>query len=182
MKRSAALLLLTVTVASAFGQSPKSAADLIAGARKEAAITNKTVFVRFTASWCGWCHRMQAVLDTPAIKPIWDKYFVSVPIVVLENGEKEKLENAGGEALMETQGGKDQGIPFFYFANAKTGQTLVNSMMPAAEGKKAANVGCPYAPEEVAYFMTVLAKAAPTMTAKERSTIEDGFKALSKKG
>lgn len=182
MKRSLALLVLLSIATSAFSQAPKSAADLIAQARKEAAISNKSVFVRFTASWCGWCHRMQGVLDTPAIKPIWDKYFVSVPIVVLENGEKEKLENAGGEALMEAQGGKGQGIPFFYFANAKTGQTVVNSMMPAAEGKKAANVGCPYAPEEIAYFMTVLAKAAPSMTAKERSTIEEGFKALSKKG
>jgi thioredoxin-related protein len=182
MKRSVAFLMLVVAASAAFAQTPKSAADLVAQARKEAATSNKAVFVRFTASWCGWCHRMQAVIDTPAIKPIWDKYFVSVPIVVLENGEKEKLENSGGEALMEAQGGKGQGIPFFYFVNAKTGQTMVNSMMPAAEGKKATNVGCPYAPEEIAHFMTVLAKAAPTMTTKERSTIEEGFKALSKKG
>jgi hypothetical protein len=47
---------------------------------------------------------------------------------------------------------------------------------------KGGNVGCPYAPEEIAFFMDLLKKAAPKMTESERGTIEAGFKALSKKG
>ena len=188
MKRAPLLLLLAVASTS-FAQNPASAQALVSGARKEAAQVGKTVFVRFTASWCGWCHKMDGVLTSPKIKPIWDKYFVSQPIVVLENGEKEKLENPGGEALMEAQGGKDQGIPYFYFADAKSGKTIATSMRPPAgllcDGKpadKGGNVGCPYAPEEVAYFMDLLKKAAPKMTSSERAIIEDGFRALSKKG
>jgi hypothetical protein len=82
---------------------------------------------------------------------------------------------------MEREGGKGQGIPYFYFADAKTGKTIANSMIPAAGDKKPANVGCPYAPEEIAFFMTLLSKAAPKMTTAERVAIEEAFKALSKK-
>lgn len=182
MKRLLAIGLLLSVVSAAFAQTPASADALIASATRTGMKTGKTVFVRFTASWCGWCHKMQSVLDRPDVKPIWDKYFVSQPIVVLENGEKEALENAGGEELMKKQGGEGQGIPYFYFMDPKTGKTLANSLMPAAEGKKPANVGCPYQPEEIAFFMKLLEKAAPKMTAAERTTIEEGFKALSKKG
>lgn len=181
MKRALFLSFLAIASAS-FAQAPASAESLVTQARHRAATSGKTVFVRFTASWCGWCHKMDGVLSSAAIKPIWDKYFVSQPIVVLENGEKEKLENPGGEALMEAQGGKGQGIPYFYFVDPKSGKTIVNSLIPATGDKKPANVGCPYAPEEIAFFMTLLSKAAPKMTAAERAAIEDAFKALSKKG
>lgn len=182
MKRALATCMLVLAVATAFTQAPASAEALVTQARHTAASSGKAVFVRFTASWCVWCHRMDGVLSSAAIKPIWDKYFVSQPIVVLENGEKEKLENPGGETLMEAQGGKGQGIPYFYFVDAKTGKTIANSLIPAKDGQKAANVGCPYAPEEIAFFMTLLTKSAPKMTPAERTAIEDAFKALSKKG
>ena len=125
---------------------------------------------------------MQGVLDQPEIKAIWDKYFVSTPIVVLENGDKEKFENPGGEKLMESVGGKDQGIPFFYFADSKSGKMIVNSLMPAVGDKKPANVGCPYEPAEVAFFMNILKRAAPKMTEAERSKIQEAFGALKKSG
>jgi len=182
MKRALGIGIFAFAVATAFAQAPASAEALVTQARHSAASSGKAVFVRFTASWCGWCHRMDGVLSSAAIKPIWDKYFVSQPIVVLETGEKEKLENPGGEALMEAQGGKGQGIPYFYFADAKTGKTIANSLIPGVGDKKPANVGCPYAPEEIAFFMTLLSKTAPKMTPAERTAIEDAFKALSKKG
>ncbi len=167
---------------AAIAQAPPPAPVefILKDVRAKAASENKAVFVRFTASWCGWCHRMQDVLDKPEVKKVWDKYFVSTPIVVLENGEKEKLENPGGEKLLESVGGKNQGIPFFYFADAKSGKMIVNSLMPAAEGKKASNVGCPYEPSEVVFFMDILKKAAPKMSAAERTIVQQGFESLRK--
>lgn len=190
MRRLGFLFALSVVASAAFAQAPPpaSAEAAINAARGKAIQGNKAVFVRFTASWCGWCHKMQGVLDKPEIKAIWDKYFVSQPIIVLENGDKEKLENPGGEKLMESVGGKNQGIPFFYFADAKTGRMIVNSLM-YPEGKitcngvaKAANVGCPYEPNEVAFFMQILKKAAPKMSDAERTKIQEAFASLKKAG
>ncbi|MCC7434709.1 MAG: thioredoxin family protein [Methanoregulaceae archaeon] len=181
MKKSMFVLVGLLVVALAAAQTPPPAEKLIGDAQAKAARSGKAVFVRFTASWCGWCHKMQSVLDSPSVKPIWTKYFESVAVVVLENADKMALENPGGAALMEAQGGKGQGIPYFFFVDAKSGKTIVNSLMPAVGDKKPANVGCPYAPEEVAFFVKLLEKAAPKMTAAERLTIEEGFKALSKK-
>lgn len=184
MRRLGFLIALSVMASAAFAQAPPpaSAEAAINAARGKAIQGNKAVFVRFTASWCGWCHKMQGVLDKPEIKAIWDKYFVSQPIIVLENGDKEKLENPGGEKLMESVGGKDQGIPFFYFADAKTGKMIVNSLMPAEGGKKAANVGCPYEPNEVAFFMDIIKKAAPKMSDAERTKLQEAFASLKKEG
>lgn len=184
MRRLGFLFAISVIASAAFAQAPPPAPVelILKDARAKAATANKAVFIRFTASWCGWCHKMQGVLDKPEIKAIWDRYFVSQPIIVLENGDKEKFENPGGEKLMESVGGKDQGIPFFYFADAKTGKMIVNSLMPAEGGKKAANVGCPYEPNEVVFFMEILKKAAPRMSDAERIKIQEAFGALKKAG
>lgn len=173
-----ALALATV---SAFAQIP-SAESLVKSSVDAGKRTKKNVFVRFTASWCGWCHKMQGVLDQKEIKPIWDKYFVSTAVVVLENGDKEQLEHPGGEALMEANGGKGQGIPFFYFLDSATGKVIVNSLMPAKGTAKPANVGCPYEPNEIDFFMETLKRAAPHMTETERATLRKGFESLKKGG
>jgi thiol-disulfide isomerase/thioredoxin len=181
MKRflSATLLSAALLCSAAIAQTPKTSAELLDAARKQAAAEKKHVFVRFTASWCGWCKRMDGVLTSKAIKPIWDKYFVTVPIVVLETPANRKLETFGGEALLEKQGGKDQGIPFFYFMDA-SGKTLANSMRPANGTDKGGNLGCPYEPAEVEFFMSLLKTAAPAMTDAERTAIRDAFAALKK--
>jgi len=69
------------------------------------------------------------------------------------------------------------GLPFFAFLD-EHGATIVNSNAPAKlqagkGGFKGGNIGHPNAPEEVDWFMVMLSKAAPAMTAEERGTIED---------
>ena len=88
--------------------------------------------------------------------------------MVQESAEKKHLENPGGEAVLGKLGGRNSGLPFFAFVDAK-GELLVNSK-GAANGN---NIGHPYEPSEIAWFMTMLQKAAPKMTANERKTIED---------
>ena len=180
MKRLPFTLLVAAVAALSLAQAPKTANTLVESAIAVAKQTNRVPFVRFTASWCGWCHRMEGVLTSKAVKPIWDKYFVTQPIVVLENGDKEKLENPGGEELMASQGGKDQGIPYFYFVDPKTGKTIATSLRPASGSDKGGNVGCPYEPAEIEFFMGLISKAAPKMTASEKNTVRSAFAELKK--
>lgn len=87
----------------------------------------------------------------------------------MERPEKKGLENAGSDGVLAKLGGKNPGLPFFAFLDAK-GEMIVNS-------KKAGNnIGHPFQPDEIAWFMTMLDKAAPKMSANERGTIESWLK------
>lgn len=158
-------------------QTPPPAAKVVADAQSVARSSNRNVMVLFHASWCGWCHRMEGVMKQPAIKPIIDKYFVVTWLVTLENGDKKALENAGADALMAANGGKNMGIPFFYFTNA-TGKTIATSLMPPGADGKPTNTGCPYEKAEIDHFMGMLKIAAPKMTASEAQTLRTAFEAL----
>ena len=91
--------------------------------------------------------------------------------MVLESAEKKKLEHPGGDEVLARLGGKNAGLPFFAFVDAK-GELIANSKR-APEGN---NIGHPFAPEEIGWFMTMLQKAAPRMTVGDRKTIEDWLK------
>ena len=92
-------------------------------------------------------------------------------VTVEENGDKKSLNTPGGYELQKKLGGLN-GIPFFAFLD-RQGAMIVNSERPKdADGKHGGNIGHPVAPWEIDYFMTMLARAAPRMTAEERGTIE----------
>src|SRR5689334_1086884 len=95
-----------------------------------------------------------------------DKYFVTVTLDVMENGDKKKLENPGGVDYMNANGGKDAGLPFLYFADSN-GKLIINSIRPAKGADKGGNIGCPYEAEEIAHWMEMVKKAAPKMTDDE---------------
>ena len=73
--------------------------------------------------------------------------------------------------MLAKLGGKGSGLPFFAFVDAK-GDLVVNSKRSPGDG----NIGHPFQPDEIAWFMTMLQKAAPNMTDPERKTIEDWLK------
>lgn len=158
--------LFVVALATA---APPSADKLMSDARAKAKREGKNVMVVFHASWCGWCKRFDKMLSEPELKPAFEKSYVIVHVDVLENGEKESLENPGGEKLLETLGGKDAGLPFFAVV-APTGKTLITSLRTPGDSKT--NTGHPAAPEEVAHFLTILKTTAPKMSAQTRSQIE----------
>jgi len=152
--------------------APAPAEALLAKARAEAKSSNRTVFVRFTASWCGWCHLMEKTLDEPAVAALFRKHYVVVTLDVLEQGAKKALENPGGDVAMKALGGENQGIPFFA-AVAPDGKKILDSkLMP-----KDQNVGCPATPEEIAAFGAFLEKTAPRLSATDRQTILARFTA-----
>ena len=59
-----------------------TADQILAPAKEEAAAEHKAIFVHFGASWCVWCRRLDAFLERPDIKRVFEKYFVPVKLVV----------------------------------------------------------------------------------------------------
>lgn len=175
---SISILLLFV---ASFAIPPAPASDIVKAAEAQAARENKSVMILFHASWCGWCHKMEGVFEQTEVKKIINKYFVIRWLTVMETDAKKSEESPGGKELMETHGGKDTGIPFFYFTDAK-GKMLINSIAPAEGANKGGNIGCPFEPNEIAYFMKMVSVGAPKMTIAEMKVIRLAFEALKKAG
>lgn len=160
-------------------ETPPAASVVMDAARTAAAEQHKSIFLIFHASWCGWCRKLDQFIETPGIKPIIDKYFVQARLDVQEQEAKKSLDTPGGEDVLAQAGGKDIGLPFFAFLNAK-GETIVNSIRPG-EGKAGErNIGHPVQPEEVDWFMEMVKKAAPAMTADEAKVLESWLRAQKK--
>jgi hypothetical protein len=102
-----------------------------------------------------------------------DKYFVIQRVAVQEHGDKQSLNNPGGDALLKQMGG-DDGLPYFAFIGPN-GEVLANSTEP---GK--GNIGHPFQPHEVDWFLVMLKKAAPAITAEEIAPIEKYLRAQKK--
>jgi hypothetical protein len=118
-------------------------------------------------------------LSKPEVSRIMDKYFVRVMLDVSEHGDKKVLENPGGDAYVEAGGGKDSGLPYFYFTDP-AGKSLINSKRPAEGTDKGGNIGCPYEANEIAWWLTCLHTAAPKMTSTEIASIKASFEGLKK--
>jgi thioredoxin-related protein len=178
MKRSFALFfaLIFFTVASFAQAPPNSASDILMEATARAAKEKKKVFVIFHASWCGWCHRMDSLMNNAACKKMFDDNFVVRHLVVMESDKNKSLENPGGKELMEKYHGKDKGIPFWLIFDAK-GKLVADCMMrPANVGldQPGENTGCPATKEEVAHFVKVL-KQTTSLKADQLAVIEQSF-------
>jgi hypothetical protein len=101
------------------------------------------------------------------VKPILEKHFILVKLDVAESANKKALENPGGADVLNKLGGTNAGLPFYGFLNAK-GELIVSSKKNGSD-----NIGYPGQPQELAWFMTMLNKAAPGMNKAERQTIEN---------
>lgn len=163
------LALLCLSVTCLFAQKVPSAGVLLKEAREQATKENKKLMVIFHASWCGWCHKMDASLTDTSIKFFFDKNYVITHLTIDESPDKKNLENSGAQALNEKWGGKDQGIPFWVIMD-KDGRILANSL--SQPGK---NVGCPATSKEVAHFINVLKKTS-SITDEEIVNVEKTFR------
>ena len=162
----AGLIFASLSLPVMAGAAAATAKTLLNQAESQARREKKNVMVIFHASWCGWCKKMDAMLESPKCKPLFDKNFVITHVVVLENPANKQLENPGGEELMESLGGKGAGLPFFAIISPK-GEKLADSILP-----KTGNMGFPSEPNEVTGFMAILKTAAPKLSEGDRTSIE----------
>lgn len=161
MKYTSLLFLGFLFFFNGNAQTKTPAADKViqlAGAKAEK--ENKKVLLIFHASWCGWCHKMDASLNDPAVKKYFDDNFVIEHLTVDESKEKKDLENPGGDAVKIKYGGKEQGLPYWVVLDAKGGLLFDSKIRSkGADGKiTAQNIGCPASEEEVAAFIDILKK------------------------
>lgn len=126
-------------------QAPyEKASELRERALAAAKADGKKLFLTFGAPWCGWCHRLEGFLARPDVAPLFARTFR------LQKIDVERT--LGGQELCDAHGGKGSGIPWFVTLDGD-GKTLASS------GDTGANLGCPWAPEEIATFGTFLRKS-----------------------
>jgi thiol-disulfide isomerase/thioredoxin len=177
MKTPLLAFIFCFTTLASFADAP-TADQVMGDAKTKASAENKTIFLHFGASWCHWCHKLDGFLDQPEIKPVFDKYFVQVKLVVQEDKEHKDLENLGADKLLEKLGGPE-GIPYYAFL-AADGSLIVNSKRPTAAKPAGENIGYPGTPEEIDWFVQMLKKAAPGMDSADLKTIETSLRTPAK--
>jgi thiol:disulfide interchange protein len=139
---------------------------LVSAAVKTGNAENKTILVHFSASWCGWCKRLDAFLQAPEVGKLMTDNYVLLELTVQEIDEKKALEDPGAEDLMKEMGGANAGLPFYFFLD-KEGKKIGDSMV--LPGGK--NIGHPANAKEIAAFAGLLERTAPRMTSRQRARI-----------
>lgn len=179
MKKITVLLVAFLAVLSTRAQTEKvpSTNAIVAAATAQAAKENKNVFILFHASWCIWCHRMDAYMNDPRCKAFFDKNYVIAHITVMEDPKHKADENEGGRQYLFDHGGQNTGIPYWIILG-KDGKYLANSRQTgeaeALTSDNGDNVGCPGEEDEIAYFLRVL-KSTSNASAADLDAVKSAF-------
>ncbi|GGH05084.1 thioredoxin family protein [Mucilaginibacter phyllosphaerae] len=178
MKKSLLILFVVLIAKAGFAQTAALPASetVLKDAYARAAKENKKVMLIFHASWCGWCKKMEASLNDPAIKPMVDANYVIATFDVMEQPAKKNLENPGSLEVMTKLKGEKSGLPFWVILDAK-GKVLADSQIRPAGASLdtyGENVGCPGAPDEVTFFTKIL-KSTSKLTDAQLAVIAKRF-------
>ena len=178
MKRSLLILFVLFAVKSGFAQSAVMPASevVLKDAYVKAAKENKKVMLIFHASWCGWCKKMEASLNDPLVKKMFDDNYVIATLDVMEQPAKKDLENPGAMDVMVKFKGEKSGLPFWVILDAK-GKVLGDSQVRPAGASLdtyGENVGCPASDSEVLFF-TQLLKATSKLNDEQIAVISKRF-------
>jgi hypothetical protein len=154
----------------AVGRAAPSADALMKEAQQKAASEQKNVFLVFSTTGCSWCKVLKSFIESEDIKPTFSKYFVPVQLMLGNDANTNP-----GAAEYDKKYGPTKGVPYHAFI-MPDGREIVDSK----ENGDGGNIGYPAAPNEIAWFMAMVKKAAPKMTAEEAKVIETKLKNFKK--
>ena len=162
------LILAGALVVPAQTKAPPSAQSVVSEAVKTAKAQNKNVLVDFGASWCVWCKRLDAMIESPEVGKLFADNYVVAHLTIQESDDKKALENPGAQVMAAEAGADKSGVPVYLFLD-RNGKRIGTSLaMP-----NGANIGHPATPEEIKAFDGLLVRTAPRMTATQRAQILD---------
>jgi len=158
-----------------------AAATILHRAEAQARAQHKNILLEFGASWCINCKLYDRMLDDPTLSPILHRYFV---FTTMDTGEMPSdhhhADTPGGVAYETSIGGKGAGWPYLVVLNP-AGKPIVNSFRPDPKSKDGkANIGYPALPVEIDWFMTMLHRGAPAMSAADRAKVRTWLEAEAK--
>lgn len=163
-------LMILLFVAACAGQvkAQDSASNILENALTQAKVENKNVFVKYSASWCGWCKKMDKQMKSDKCKSFFDTNYVIVNLVVKESQKNKHLENPGAIDFLKKHKGDQSGLPFWVILN-EDGSLIEDSFNVEGE-----NLGCPYTKEEVETFISILKKTS-NLTQENLTIIAETF-------
>ncbi|MGV3613990.1 MAG: thioredoxin family protein [Fimbriimonas sp.] len=151
---------------------PPTADEVLRQAQTQAAREGKNVFVKFEASWCPWCRRLNALLASDRFGPAFRASYVVAPITVREREEKRALENPGWErTFRRLRGAPEKDVPYVVVLSPK-GEKLVDSYRPA-DGEIPGNAGYPRTAEEIDAFLDLIRRTGREFSAEDRLALRD---------
>lgn len=154
MKLKLITLLFIATLFTIPTKAQNSASSILEEALNQAKAENKNVFVKYSASWCGWCKKMDKQMKSDSCKSFFDSNYVTVTLVVNESEKNKHLENPEAIDFLTKNKGDKSGLPFWVILD-NTGMLIEDSF--DANGD---NLGCPATEKEVAEFISILKKTS----------------------
>ncbi|MGH9413634.1 MAG: thioredoxin family protein [Terriglobales bacterium] len=161
----AAGAVMVLATSMAWAASPTARA-LLHTAEAQAQSSHRNVLVIFGASWCGWCHELDAFMKTSAVAPVLAKSFTVVHLDIEEHGARASQNTPGALALARHFRGSES-LPFLVMLRPD-GKLIATSNRT---GGPNSNVGYPVKPDEVAWFIEMVHRGAPGLTAAERKAL-----------
>lgn len=155
------VFLLAVTLTCGLGAEEKttygrtSARDAVEAACKKAASESKVVFIKSGYPECEWCRVFDAYHKLPEVRRILDKYYVIVAI------DTENMPDGKDTFTKYAQ----MGSPSWVIISPQK-RVIVDSFAPSG------NVGYPLEPNETAWYLAALKKAAPSLADDDLKTLK----------
>lgn len=162
------IALLFFTICASQLKAQESASTILDEAFTQAKVENKNMIVIFHASWCGWCKRMDKLMQSDACKTSFDSNYVTTHLTVLERDKNKNLENPGAFEFMKKYNGENAGLPFWLIFDKD--RNLITDSFDA----KNQSLGCPASKEEVATFVEKLKKSS-NLSDADLAVIENAF-------
>jgi thioredoxin-related protein len=165
-------VLLAVTPFPLLAQDRPAADAVVDQAVAEARATDRVVMVRFRASWCQWCARLDAAVHSFDLGRMLGDHYVQVELTVDEDETKAFLDTPRAAEYRQALGGAESGIPFYVFLDGD-GEVIADSLRMPEGG----NIGYPVTDEEIDRFMELVERTAPRMPETDRERVRNYIEA-----